>query len=107
MSAAAKSDASSISCLFNLEVRALNGVQPTRDELVESVRLDISRKLPISKVVFFKYFTGNQILSSDDLRELICLLTDGVATALSKAPEAARSYSNAAIVCQTELLVRR
>ena len=107
MSAVAKSDSSSISDLFNLEVRALNGTQPTRDDLIDAVRHDIWRKLPISKVVFFKYFTGNQILSTDDLRELICLLTDGVATALSQAPEAARSYSHAAIVCQTELLVRR
>lgn len=107
MSSAAVSDFSSISALFNIEVAAINGKTPTAAELLDAVRSDVQRQLPVSKTAFFKYFAGNESVSLSQLEEVIHLLKDGVMQNLERAPDASLSYAHAAIICSSEVAARK
>lgn len=106
MSSAIVSDFSSVSALFNIEIASINGKAPTGQELVEAVKTDVLRTLPVSKTAFFKYFSGNRSLSDAQLEEVIEVLKAGMMQHIEKTPDASLSYAHAVIVCSSELASR-
>jgi hypothetical protein len=103
MSAVANEQLESISCLFNIEIKSINGQRPTANELISAIETDVKNQLPLSKTAIFKHYTGNKDLSKEDLKKVVHCLQLGIAKNLDTATDAALSYTHAAIICTNEL----
>ena len=103
MSAVPVSNFQSISALFNLEIRSINGEMISKENLIDAIKSDVANHLPISKTAIFKHFTGNKILAKADLEQIVHTLQNGVAESMAVSHDAALSYAHAAIICASEL----
>jgi hypothetical protein len=102
MSSVAVNNFETISALFNIEVRSINGERISKDELLEAICHDVSKYIPVSKTAIFKHVSGNKELTKEDFCHITSILQQGVIRSMELSQDAALSNAHAAIICGSE-----